>query len=43
MESFSAFLMNMWDAFIGQGATVIILKVLLLAAAGLVAFFFHRY
>ena len=43
MESFGALSMDVWEAFIGQGTTVIVLKVLLLAAAALVAFFVHRY
>ncbi len=43
MESFGAFSMDMWDAFIAQGTTVIVLKVLLLGVAAIVAFFIHRY
>lgn len=43
MESFGAFSLNTWNAFIDQGATVIILKVLLLAAAAITAFLVHSY
>jgi len=43
MESFGALSIETWDAFIAQGATIIMLKVLLLAVAGISAFFVHRY
>jgi small-conductance mechanosensitive channel len=43
MEPFGVFSMDMWNAFIDQGTTVIVLKVLLLAVAAIVAFLIHRY
>ena len=43
MESFGAFSIEMWDAFITQGTTIIVLKVLLLGVAASAAFFVHRH
>jgi small-conductance mechanosensitive channel len=43
MESFGVFSVDMWDALIAQGITVIVLKLLLLAVAFIAAFLVHRY
>ena len=43
MELFGPYMTGLWDAYTERGATVIILQVLLLVAAGIAAFFVHRY
>jgi small-conductance mechanosensitive channel len=43
MGSFGTYLVDMWDVFSDRGATVIVLQLLLMAAAGIAAFFVHRH